>query len=145
MNSYRKVITSIGSWTPMHASCFYNQVEITKLMLETDLNNITVAQYYVTPLQSPAYNKQTAIGWSPVFYTTSIKVIEVILHTRQILQEDSLCRLKDLSVVTQQGVPLLWECAGRGLVSETIVNNLMDQLCSRQKGILPLENGKAIT
>ena len=126
----------------MHASCFYNQVEITRLMLETDLNNITVAQYYVTPLQSPAYNRQTAIGWSSVFYASSIKVIEVFLCIRQRLQEESHCKYEDLVVVTRKGVPLLWECAGRGIVSETIVHNLTDQLCSRQKGILPLENGK---
>ena len=126
----------------MHASCFYNQVEITRFMLETDLNNITVLQYYVTPLQSPAYNRRTSIGWSPVFYTSSIKVIEVFLQTRLRLLEESLLKVADLEVVTQSGVPLLWECAGRGIISETIVQNLADQLCSRQKGILPLENGK---
>ena len=140
--NYRRVITSAQSWTPMHVSCFYNNILITKLMLETDLHNISVLQYYVKPLQSPAYNRRTTIGWSPIFYTSSVTIVEAMLHVRQSLREKSLQKFEDLKVVTRHGVPLLWECAGRGIMSITIFHNLIDQVSMRVKGILPLENGE---
>ena len=141
-NVLRRVITSTGKWTPMHAACYYNRVEILMMMLEADLNNITILEYVSRWLwKTSPYNTRTTVqNWSPMFYATSKEVIELMLQFRERLQEQFQGKFQDLHLTYGKGVTLLWECTGRGIMSETILHHLRDQLCTRVNGILPLEN-----
>lgn len=137
----RRVITSSGGWTPMHAACFYNQTEILKCMLEADLNIITVWEYFTRRCwQSSPYNLMTTFGWSPIFYSSSNEIVELMLQFRAKLRDQFHGKFEDLDVVSKQGTPLLWEFAGRGILNETIVQHLIDQISTGFNGILPVEN-----
>ena len=141
-NILRRVLTSTGKWTPMHAASYFNKVEILKLMLEADLNKITIWEYFSRWLwKTSAYNTRTTVqDWSPIFYATSKEIIELMLQFRENLHEQFVGKFHDLHLTYGQGVTLLWECAGRGVMSENILFHLKDQLCTRVNGILPLEN-----
>ena len=137
----RRLVTSSGGWTPMHAACFYNDAEILKCMLEADVNRITIWEYFTRRYwQSSPYNSMTAFGWSPIFYATSYEVVELMLQFRAKLRDQFNGKFEDLNVVSKQGTPLLWEFAGRGILNETIVQHLIDQISIGFNGILPVEN-----
>ena len=81
---------------------------------------------------TPSYYMKTDIGWQPVFYTSSSKMVEVMLH------------LDDLEVTGGNGMSLLWLCAERGCVSETVAESLRGQIGQRWLGTLPLEIGEHV-
>ena len=80
----------------------------------------------------PSYNIRDVDGYSPVFRTSSSKIVEVML------------KFGDLQVTRWDGIPLLWWCASEGLVSERVALDpkLAGQYGQRWEGSLPLERGK---
>ena len=80
----------------------------------------------------PSYNMRDENGLSPVFWTASEKIVEAMLE------------FHDLLVTTRRGVPLLWNCATYGCVSERVASDpkLVGQYGQRWLGRLPLEEGK---
>ena len=81
---------------------------------------------------TPSYNMQDIYGCSPVFLTSSCRIVE------------EMVRLDDLQVTTRDGSPLLWHCAGRGCVTERVASDqrLVGQYGQRHHGRLPLEEGE---
>ena len=71
-------------------------------------------------------------GWSPIFWTSSPRVVEGLLE------------FDNLDVMRRDGMPLLWHCALSGAVSEKVANDekLQGQYAFRWKGEIPLEAGK---
>ena len=78
------------------------------------------------------YNMTDNVGWSPIFLTSSLEVIEVLLA------------FDDMDVMRRDGMPLHRRCAQRGAVSEKVANDerLQGQYALRWESAIPLEVGK---
>ena len=76
--------------------------------------------------------KDSIMGWNPVFWTKSEKIVEEML------------KLDDLQVRARDGEPLLRRCALKGMVSERMASDrkLAGQYGQRYEGRLPLEEGE---
>ena len=84
----------------------------------------------------PSYNMKDFVGWSPVFRTSSARILGALLN------------FADLEVSVPPGVPSgippLWMCARNGCVTERVAKDsrLREQYGIRFNGTLPLEEGE---
>ena len=81
---------------------------------------------------TPSYNMRDQWGRQPVFMTSSSRIVEMMLQ------------FADLEVTSGKGEPLLWRCALKGWVSETVAERLKGQIGLRWQGKLPLEIGEHV-
>ena len=84
---------------------------------------------------TPSYNMPDVNGLSPAFWTESSKIVEMMLQ------------FDDLEVVRRNnGEPILWRCAWKGIVSEKIAmdERLRGQVAEVYDGTLPLELGECM-
>ena len=107
-----------------------------EFLLEEEKKMIQINKEQGRPGGTPSYNMKSRQGNQPVFETTSLRITEMMLH------------FNDLEVTSEEGRPLLWECAWRGLINKTVAERLRGQIGQRWKGVfdsretLPLEIGE---
>ena len=138
--SFRTDITASWEWTPLHYACERNKDEIALCLIKEERERVISTQEDAQPgrkrrrgqQDTPSYNMRDINGYSPVFWTSSLTILEEML------------KLDDLYVTDGIGRPLLWHCAERGYVSERVASDqkLAGQYGQRWRGSLPLEEGE---
>ena len=143
--SFRADISKSGEegWTPLHEACRYNIDNVAIFLIKAEQQWVRKAEGQEQDVQpgrvhrqgqqdTPSYNMRDKNGLSPVFWTASEKIVEAMLE------------LHDLLVTTRRGVPLLWNCATYGCVSQRVASDpkLVAQYGQRWLGRLPLEEGE---
>ena len=143
--SFRADISPSGldGWTPLHEACREDEDEIALYLIEMEKFRVSLEEGQEQDEQptregrrgqrdTPSYNMRDENGLSPVFWTASEKIVEAMLE------------FHDLLVTTRRGVPLLWNCATYGCVSERVATDLklVGQYGQRWLGRLPLEEGE---
>ena len=136
--------------TPLHLACNYNQFEIVGFLASEDYNKKLregreakrkgACLKSCDDDESPSYNIENAEGRTPLSYSRP-GMLELLLQLEG-LEGENIPHL-GIEVVDGRGRPLLWECAVKGLVSETIARDkkLRGQFGMRWAGTLPLEEG----
>ena len=128
-------------WTPLHYAGNEKQERIAEFLLEEEKKIKAEREegggmpdaFRDTP--TPSYNMLDEKGASPAFWTSSSKIMEMMLQ------------FDDLEVVRRnESQPLLWECARRGIVTEKIAmdERLRGQVAEVYLGTLPLEQGECM-
>ena len=139
--SFRADISKSGEegWTPLHEACRYNVDNVAIFLIKAEQQWVRKEQD-VQPGRvhrqgqqgTPSYNMRDRNGLSPVFWTTSVRIVEGMLE------------FNDLQLTKRDGEPLLWYCATNLCVSERVATDhrLIRQYGQRWKGRLPLEEGE---
>ena len=118
----------------MHYACFLGKEEVVEFLIEEEKKIIKIGKKdrRLKRTVMPSFNIQDKYGYNPVFWTESSKIVELMLQ------------FECLRIEERNGKPLLWECAGKGIVSEKIAlaEKLKRQLGQIYGGTLPLEKGE---
>ena len=125
-----------NKWTPLHYACYNNQEKIVEFLIEKEKSRMKTqipGGYGATNEecdQTPSYNMRSSADRTPIFYTLSTKIVEMVLS-----------HFDDLEVTGEYGMPLLWKCADWGGVSTRVAQDyrLLGQYGQRWEGSLPLE------
>ena len=120
--------TNGWGWTPLHWACKDNRDDIAIFLISEERDRVCNTD---DPIY-PTYNMRDYNGCTPVFKTSSERIVEELL------------KLDDLQLTDKDGMPLLWHCAKYGCVSEGVASDpkLVEQYGQRWWGRLSLEEGE---
>ena len=123
--------TNGWGWTPLHWACKDNRDDIAIFLIKEERERVSTTGEGQRQ-DNPSYNMRDYNGCSPVFKTSSERIVEEMI------------KMDDLQVTDKDGMPLLWHCAKYGCVSEGVASDpkLVEQYGQRWWGRLPLEEGK---
>ena len=105
---------------------------IVRFLAIQENEKIKKGEVFEGELTTPSYNARNKWGESPVFRTSSSRIVEMCLQ------------FDDLAVTKEDGKPLLWYCAENGTLSEKVGEDvkLKGQYGTRWEGTLPFEIGE---
>ena len=134
---------NITGVTPLHVACSWRNVEVVKFLLEEEEKT---KKEQVGGRTIPSYNVEDSEGHTPLFYTRSSTIVELLLKYDDLevslLNHPALSRyFSSFSTSVSNHLTLLWHCANKGIVTETIASDerLRDQYGLRYEDKLPLE------
>ena len=116
----------------MHYACGKNIQDMVEFLIEEEKKRIQTDRDQGKEGGTPSYNMMDIRGWQPVFWTTSSRIVEMLL------------RFGDLEVTSGDGEPLLWRCAWKGSASEMVAERLRGQIGQRWKDTLPFDRGEHV-
>ena len=125
---FRRDIGGFGK--SLHYACCYDKLEIAEFLIEEDKK--IREQEGGQEGQIPLYNLKDRRGRSTLFFAKSSTIVELLL------------KYDDIEVSRENGYSLLWHCADKGILTETIATDerLRCQYGQKYAGKLPLEQGE---